>query len=148
MIGSPVAPQYQAEPAGFFIRTLAYIVDAFLLSLVGGAFPYLFISASQPNTAATAASPPAGSASLLLSLVYFVFFWSRLGGGQTMGMRLCHLKVVGGDGGLIGVGNAVVRWIGLWVSFLLCFIGVLWVGGDSRKQGWHDHMANTYVIHV
>jgi hypothetical protein len=35
--------------AGFGIRTLAYLIDAFLLGFVGGAFPYLVISTKSPT---------------------------------------------------------------------------------------------------
>lgn len=28
----------------------------------------------------------------------------------------------------------------------LCFLGVVWVAGDARKQGWHDKLAHTLVI--
>ena len=136
--------------AGFGVRTLAYLVDALLLSFVGGAFPYLLI-----NTATTAPSgnpgqqvTTSGGGSLLVSLIYFVLFWSSFGGGRTLGMRLFGLKVVREeDLGQVGVLSAFVRWIGLWLSFALCFIGVIWVAFDSRHQGWHDKIARTLVLH-
>ena len=146
---NPPEPPYQARPAGFLIRTIAYLIDAFVLSLVGGGFPYLFLSTGQQlNGPANGAAAPAGGTSLILSLVYFVLLWSQAGGGRTIGMRLCRLRVVGADGRLIGIGDALVRWIGLWISFIVCFIGVLWVAGDANKQGWHDHLAHTYVVYV
>jgi uncharacterized RDD family membrane protein YckC len=37
-------PPQPLVPAGFGTRTVAYLVDAILLSFVGGAFPYLVIS--------------------------------------------------------------------------------------------------------
>ena len=146
MVASTGAPP-AVELAGFWVRTAAYLVDAFLLSFVGGAFPYLVIVTSssgqngQPSTGI-------GSASLVVSLVYFVFFWSRVGGGRTLGMRLFRLRVLTEDGGQLGIGQAIVRWVGLWVSFAFCFIGVLWVAGDGRKQGWHDKLAHTYVVYT
>jgi len=89
-------PAHPPATAGFGIRTLAYLVDALLLSFVGGAFPYLLI-----NTATTAPSgnpgqqvTTSGGGSLLVSLIYFVLFWSSFGGGRTLGMRLFGLKVV------------------------------------------------------
>ncbi|TMF07421.1 MAG: RDD family protein, partial [Chloroflexi bacterium] len=123
---------------------------ALLLSFVGGAFPYLLI-----NTATTAPSgnpgqqvTTSGGGSLLVSLIYFVLFWSSFGGGRTLGMRLFGLKVVREeDLGQMGVLSAFVRWIGLWLSFALCFIGVIWVAFDSRHQGWHDKIARTLVLH-
>ena len=150
MVGYPPAPPMQPRLAGFLIRTVAYLVDALLLSLVGGAFPYLFFSTGTPNgnNPGAAAGTPAGGASLLLSLLYFVLLWSNVGGGRTLGMRLFGLKVIDENGGFIGVGGAFVRWIGLWISFIVCFIGVLWVAGDARKQGWHDKLAHSLVVYV
>ena len=150
MSASTGLPAHPPATAGFGIRTLAYLVDALLLSFVGGAFPYLVI-----NTATTAPSgnpgqqvTTSGGGSLLVSLIYFVLFWSSFGGGRTLGMRLFGLKVVREeDLGQMGVLSALVRWIGLWLSFGLCFVGVIWVAFDSRHQGWHDKIARTLVLH-
>ncbi len=150
MTASTGLPAHPPATAGFGVRTLAYLVDALLLSFVGGAFPYLLI-----NTATTAPSgnpgqqvTTSGGGSLLVSLIYFVLFWSSFGGGRTLGMRLFGLKVVREeDLGQMGVLSAFVRWIGLWLSFALCFIGVIWVAFDSRHQGWHDKIARTLVLH-
>ena len=150
MTASTGLPAHPPATAGFGVRTLAYLVDALLLSFVGGAFPYLLI-----NTATTAPSgnpgqqvTTSGGGSLLVSLIYFVLFWSSFGGGRTLGMRLFGLKVVREeDLGQMGVLSAFVRWIGLWLSFALCFVGVIWVAFDSRHQGWHDKIARTLVLH-
>ena len=150
MSASTGLPAHPPATAGFGIRTLAYLVDALLLSFVGGAFPYLVINTA---TSAPSGNPgqqvtTSGGGSLLVSLIYFVLFWSSFGGGRTLGMRLFGLKVVREeDLGQMGVLSAFVRWIGLWLSFALCFIGVIWVAFDSRHQGWHDKIARTLVLH-
>jgi len=128
------------------IRTAAYLLDAFLLSLVGGAFPYLFLPTASSNTISTTVAGGGIATSLLVSLVYFVLFWSSIGAGRTLGMRIFRLRVVSEGGRQLELRDAFVRWIGLWISFLAGFIGVLWVAGDSRKQGWHDKMAHTLVV--
>jgi uncharacterized RDD family membrane protein YckC len=105
-------------PAGFGSRTVAYLVDAILLSFVGGAFPYLVINTnySQPINAGQQVTAST-SGSVVVSLIYFVVFWSSLGGGRTLGMRLLGVKVVREQGmAQLGLATAFVRWIGLWVS--------------------------------
>ena len=147
MLSAPMVAAYAPAPmpVGFWRRVIAYLVDAFLLSFVGGAFPYLVIT-TNPNTSPGNASGPVGASSLLVSFLYFVFFWSEYGGGRTLGMRLLGIKVIAEDGQKVAILEAVVRWIGLWLSFVLCFVGVIWVAFDARKQGWHDKMAHTLVV--
>lgn len=101
--------------AGFGIRTVAYLVDAFLLSFVGGAFPYLVTTIYSSGSAANVGHQvtTSASASILVSLVYFVFFWSHLGGGRTLGMRLLGLRVVQDeDMAQPGIFTALIRWFG------------------------------------
>ena len=129
---------------------MAYLVDAVLLSFVGGAFPYLVIStttaSSQAGNAGQQVTTSTGG-SIFVSLVYFVIFWSRFGGGRTLGMRLLGLRVIQEkDGAAPEVGTAFIRWLGLWLSFAVFFVGVIWVAVDSRHQGWHDKIARTLVV--
>ena len=143
MVVSTTPPALQPEYAGFRVRTAAYLIDAALLGLVGGSFPYLLLpynSSGQPAQA--------GGWSVFLSVLYFTFCWSRLGGGRTLGMRLLGLRVIHADGEPLGVVGAFVRVIGLWLSFAICFLGVITVAFESRKQGWHDKLAASLVVHV
>jgi len=137
-----------AQTAGFGVRVLAYLVDGIILSIFGGAFPYLVIP-NETSVAVGQQVTTTASGSVLVSLIYFVIFWSSLGRGRTLGMRLLKLRVVREDSmAPPGVIDAFVRWIGLWVSFVLCFAGVIWVAFDSRHQGWHDKLAKTLVLHT
>lgn len=127
-----------AQPkAGFLIRAIAYIVDAIALGIIGSILSGVLSGGNATGTYGF---------STLLGLVYFAYFWSVSGGGQTLGMRLFKLKVVKTDGSLLDIGGAVVRYIGLVVSFVVIFIGVIWVAFDPNKQGWHDKIAGTYVV--
>jgi uncharacterized RDD family membrane protein YckC len=67
--------------------------------------------------------------------------------GATLGQRIFGLRVVDANTGQrIQLGKAALRWVGLLVSFLVCFIGVIWVAFDGRKQGWMDKIAGTLVL--
>jgi uncharacterized RDD family membrane protein YckC len=82
---------------------------------------------------------------LILSILYYILAWSK-GGGQTVGNFTFLMRVVGTDGQPIGLGKAVVRYIGYYVSAIPLSIGFLWAAFDKRRQGWHDKIARTYVI--
>jgi uncharacterized RDD family membrane protein YckC len=43
--------------------------------------------------------------------------------------------------------QALTRYVGYFVSTIPLFVGLAWIGFDARKQGWHDKMARTVVIH-
>jgi uncharacterized RDD family membrane protein YckC len=139
-------PPSQLAPAGFFVRTWAYLIDAFLLSLVGGAFPFLVIANNNEQIVNGQRVTTGAGGSVLVSLIYFLIFWSHLGGGRTLGMRLLRLRVIREDGSELGVSGAFIRWLGLWLSFAVCFVGVIWVAFDSHHQGWHDKIAKTLVV--
>lgn len=128
-----------ARHAGFWIRVLAQVIDGALLAFVGGVLTELSF---HPRVLDLADSGP----SALLSLLYFGLFWSKAGGGQTVGMRFLGLRVVGTDGSLIGFGTALIRWLGLVLSLGVLLLGVIWVAFDPDKQGWHDKIARTYVV--
>jgi uncharacterized RDD family membrane protein YckC len=58
-----------------------------------------------------------------------------------------RVKVIRTDGTEIGYVRAFLREVvGKFLSKLLLGIGYLMVAVDSRKQGLHDKIADTYVI--
>jgi uncharacterized RDD family membrane protein YckC len=38
------------------------------------------------------------------------------------------------------------RYLAYYISILPLFLGLIWVGIDKRKQGWHDKLAGTVVL--
>jgi len=153
-----VPPVYTRQPGygGFWIRLVALIIDdiviaipLFVLGFFFGVAEAIGSGAGSGNQQATGAATT--GASLLLDLVafvigagYFIYFWST---GSTLGMRLFNLRVVDANTGTpIGPGRALARYLGFIVSALVCYIGFIWAAFDSRKQGWHDKIANTVVI--
>ena len=131
------APAAGGRPAGFWIRVVAYLIDAIILGIVNFALG----SVLKGSGASTGLST-------LISLVYFAVLWSSIGGGATLGMRALGLKVIGADGQPVNLGRAVLRYIGLAVSVLILLIGVIMVAFTDRKRGLHDMIAGTYVVHT
>jgi uncharacterized RDD family membrane protein YckC len=77
---------------------------------------------------------------------YWVILWSRSGGGQTVGMRILKIKVMGTNGQPVTLGAAILRYIGFMAGSFAFGIGLLWAAWDAKRQAWHDKIAKTYVV--
>ncbi len=81
----------------------------------------------------------------LLPAAAVVVLWLRL--GATPGKMAIGAEVVDADTlGPLKPMQSVLRYIGYYVSIIPLCLGLIWVGIDPRKQGFHDKMANTLVI--
>ncbi len=80
----------------------------------------------------------------LIGVAYFVAFW--VWRGQTPGKMVAGIRVIRTDGSNITLGVAFLRCLGYIVSAAVIFIGFIWVAFDRHKQGFHDKIAETYVV--
>ena len=65
----------------------------------------------------------------------------------TPGKMATHLTIVDAKtGGKPTTAQFVIRYLGYYVSIIPLFLGLIWVGIDKRKQGFHDKMAGTVVL--
>jgi uncharacterized RDD family membrane protein YckC len=142
----PIAVAPQGTYGGFWIRVVAYIIDAIILGIVGAILSVpLGVNYTDMNSLNSGAARVSNGIDLVLGFVYFTLLWSYM--GASIGQRLLGMRVVDATTGQpIGFGKAVLRWVGLIVSFFVCFIGVIWVAFDGRKQGWMDKIAGTVVV--
>lgn len=83
-------------------------------------------------------------AAAILSLVYYVSYWST--SGQTIGKTMLGLKVVDRTGSPPSTGKAVLRYLGYLISAAIFSLGFIWIAFDQKRQGWHDKIAGTYVV--
>lgn len=49
-------------------------------------------------------------------------------------------------GGKPSTGQLIGRYLGYYVSIIPLFLGLIWVGIDARKQGFHDKLGGTLVV--
>lgn len=124
--------------AGFWIRFVAIFVDGILLAIVTSIINVVFNGNLTGRT----------GLQTLLGLAYDTYFWSSNGPwpGQTIGNKLLNIRVVRTNGSDLSITQALIRYVGLFISVLCLFIGVIWAAFDPNKQGWHDKIADTYVI--
>ena len=123
-----------ARKAGFWIRAVATIIDSVMLGFLGGVLGGAF------------GQEVGGSLSFIIGLAYVMGFWVTT--GQTVGHKILGLRVVRSDGAPLTLTNAIMRYLGVLLSGAAFGIGFIWVAFDANKQGWHDKIAGTYVVHV
>ena len=133
------------EYAGFWIRVAAALIDTVLFILVFS-IPITLIYGSGYWTSQNAAE---GFWDVLIQyiapLVITVWFWIKYMG--TPGKMLLRLRVVDANTGqAISAPKAIGRYLGYYVSVLPLMLGIIWVGIDKKKQGFHDKLAGTVVV--
>ncbi|MEK6192009.1 MAG: RDD family protein [Chloroflexota bacterium] len=145
---APAGPAQGLRYAGFWVRFVAFILDAIVLAvltaalapLIGGGGGMVDFENGVYNV-----NYGANAIVLLIDLVYFVGFWTWR--GQSPGMIPFNMRIVlAADGGKVDVVRALLRYVGLLISIAVLFLGVIWVAFDRRKQGWHDKIAGTVVV--
>ena len=124
--------------AGFWIRFVAIFIDGILLAIVS----------SIINIALNGNLQSRSGVQTLLGILYYTYFWSSSGPwpGQTLGNKALNIRVIKTDGSDLSIVIALIRYVGLVISVLCLFIGVIWAAFDPNKQGWHDKIAGTYVV--
>jgi uncharacterized RDD family membrane protein YckC len=159
----PEPPRWTAPPlplrtyAGFWIRFLAWFIDSFVVGFAYG-LPMSILFAqhgfdtcpqlvSAGNCASTAGYYLLARTwpDFVLTALYFVLTWWLAGG--TLGQHLLGLRVVDATtGARISVLQSIGRFFGYLLSIWVLCLGLIWVGLDTYKQGWHDKLAHTYVL--
>ncbi len=81
---------------------------------------------------------------LLMIAAYFICFWAWR--SQTPGLMAMRIRVVRFDGGRIGWSGAIMRFLGYIIAVVPFFLGFVLVAFDSRRQGLHDRIAETFVV--
>jgi uncharacterized RDD family membrane protein YckC len=83
---------------------------------------------------------------LVIAGAYFVLFWSAA--GQTPGMRLLRLQVLGPSNDPPSIGRSIVRAVGLVLAIVPLFAGFLPVLFTERRRGLPDLLAGTVVVYT
>ena len=167
---SPGGPAPGWAYAGFWVRTIAWIIDGFILGIIASVFSFVVLMVAAAIGLGTAATGTlsadgtmtseqvavlgvtaflaltiVGIALLAITVLYFVVLWVKR--GATIGQSILGLRVARErDGGPIGWGAAILRYIMLMIGFWIFYLGVIWVAFEPRKRGWHDMVAGTLVV--
>jgi uncharacterized RDD family membrane protein YckC len=140
----------QVNYAGFWLRWFAQGVDA--LIWLTNFFAALYVLSVFGSANVEAFIP-----GLLWFLLYVVFcagllkffihpyLISKTGAG--FGKLACGLQITRLDGSRLTYKNALFReYIAKIASNALLGLGYYWIFRTPQKQGWHDSLAETYVV--
>ena len=130
---------------GFWARVGAALLDTVMLLVVSAPLLRLVYALSDWEQQAHIASRVEFAISYVLPVVLVIALWMWL--SSTPGKMLIGAVIVDArTGGKPSLLQFVIRYLGYYVSLIPLGLGLIWVGIDPRKQGWHDKMAGTLVI--
>ena len=135
----------EQEYAGFWIRVGAALIDTVLILIV--VMPILI--AIYGKSYWTEDTMLHGFWDLIfgyvLPAVIVIVFWVYK--SATPGKMATKLIIVDAQtGGKPSTRQFIIRYVGYYLAMLPLFLGIIWVGIDKRKQGWHDMLAGTVVL--
>ena len=148
----PPPPMWNAQPpagqptgyGGFWLRVVAYIIDAILLSVAAGVIGAVtgggYGDLEHINYSGSGISLVAG-------WLYFALMESSER-GATVGKMAVGLRVVTDQGQRLSFLHATGRYLAKFVSAIILGIGFLMIAFTDRKRGLHDMIAGTLVVKV
>jgi uncharacterized RDD family membrane protein YckC len=149
------AAQTPVAYAGFWLRFVAYIIDAITLGIAGvGAFFPLFranihaFTSQSPWEVYTSNSRPLFAIRLLALMLSWIYYASLESSTwqATLGKKILGLKVTDLMGNRISFARASGRFFGKILSGMILGIGFLMAGFTQRKQALHDILAGCLVL--
>lgn len=134
-----------SQPAGFWVRLWAWIIDFIVLSMV-----QIALIAAWPGFTEYFVDSPefqfhwVDFLGFAIGASYYtvaVSVWST-----TIGKRALRLYVLRPDGSRVGPGRALARYFAGILSWLLFGVGYLMIGLRGDKRGLHDLICDTSVV--
>ena len=130
---------------GFWKRTVAGLVDTFLIILV--IFPILIwvYGIEYLNNE----HMEKGSFDFIINYVFptiaVILLWKYY--QATPGKMIFKATIIDAKtGGKPSLRQLIIRYLGYIISTIPLGLGIFWVAFDKKKQGFHDKLANTVVV--
>jgi uncharacterized RDD family membrane protein YckC len=138
----PAAPPPPASRVGLPRRFAAILYDT--LSLFAIYFFATWLLVALAGGAFAPGHPLLRALLFALGCLFFAGFWTR--GGQTLGMKSWHIRLVGADGGPVGWGPALLRCLAALLSWACLGAGFWLALLDRDRRTWHDRLSATRLV--
>ena len=145
--------------AGFWLRFVAFIIDAIVLGFAGWIITIPFMASlgmRQTFMGYRPTSPqellPLLGALLKIAIIRTILDWlyfalmESSAWQATLGKKALGLEVTDLDGRRVSFGRATGRFFAKIISSIILCIGYIMIGFTEKKQGLHDMIAGTLVI--
>jgi uncharacterized RDD family membrane protein YckC len=152
-LGSTPTPP--GDPAGWWRRAGAAIIDAVLVGIVGVVIAVVLTEAVSANE--DVSTGIAAFIGILAGCFYYGNLMSREGehNGRTWGMQAADIRVVRVDGQPFTFRFALVReilvkqilfgYLAVFTLYIATVLNYLWPLWDSQNRALHDHVCKTLV---
>ena len=139
--------QLQAvQYGGFWRRVFAYILDGMIVTVGYGIFMLIFWGMLRPELVSALLIPIIVIRLTVLRWFYFAWFESSRH-QATIGKQIFGLMVQTEDARTLSFARATGRYFSKLISALPLLAGFIAVGLHHKKQGYHDLIAKTIVVH-
>ena len=153
-----VLPVQSVPYGGFWIRALAWLIDAIILMVAGSIVNFAVLRSLVTNPRVQPGADPVaalGAMAGVYGIVYLVnlvigcsyeafFVSSSL--CATPGKLALGMKVLRPGGERLTLGRAAGRYFAKVLSGMILCIGFIMAGVDSQKRGLHDMICDTRVV--
>ncbi len=132
-----------SQYAGFWIRFVAWLVDAVIVSI--GLTILGSITGIGSNVPVNGFDGSGFFLNVVGNWLYVAFMDSSANQG-TLGKMLLNIKVTDLQGTRISFGRATGRYFAKFISALLLMVGFMMAGWTKKKQALHDMIVGTLVV--
>lgn len=136
---------YERKPAGFWVRFWAYLIDLLVVAALTSILVKPVFVLSGLETINMPWYGPYAVVSAVIFYGYFILMTKFF--GQTVGKMVMGIRVVSLKSDNLSIMTLLFReWIGRFISVTI--LPLYWiVGFTPLKQGVHDYIADTTVVH-
>ncbi len=139
-------PEQEVRYVGFWLRVLAAIIDSALLCAIIIPPILKFYGLAYFFDREAISGLWGDLLTWVFPVIAILVFWFTK--SATPGKMAIKAKIVDArTGAKPSSFQYFIRYLGYYVSTLPLGLGLFWVAFDKRKQGWHDKLARTVVIH-
>ncbi|WP_078430124.1 RDD family protein [Alkalihalobacterium alkalinitrilicum] len=134
--------------AGFWMRLWAFLLDGIVIYSVNGLITYPLLRLLDLSRETIWFFSIAGVLTALVGFIYFTLMTKWF--SQTLGKQLFGLKVIQVSGESLSWKTVMFREVvGRYLHYPFFPLKLLYliIPFSSRKQGLHDRIADTFVIH-